>query len=265
MNIETANRLYQYRKQMGISQEELASRIGVSRQAVSKWERAEASPDTDNLIELSKVYGVTLDEMLRGDHAEPEAAETEDSKKEEVKSEDSFDNESNSTDAQTGAGFNADENRVHIGFDGIHVNDKNGTKVDIDKNGVFVTENGGQKVYTDTEGVIHKSEDITAEEQERKNKSIWLRMPFPIVAVLAYVLFGTINIMGGWAWGWIVFLTIPLYYTLVEAVIKRRPVIFAYPVLAAMIYLILGASLNLWHPGWIVFLTIPIFYWIAKK
>lgn len=47
MNIETANRLLQYRKKMNLSQEELAARIGVSRQAVSKWERAEASPDTD--------------------------------------------------------------------------------------------------------------------------------------------------------------------------------------------------------------------------
>ena len=45
MNIETANRLLQYRKKMNLSQEELAARIGVSRQAVSKWERAAASPD----------------------------------------------------------------------------------------------------------------------------------------------------------------------------------------------------------------------------
>lgn len=53
MNIETANRLLQYRKKMNLSQEELAAKIGVSRQAVSKWERAEASPDTDNLILLA--------------------------------------------------------------------------------------------------------------------------------------------------------------------------------------------------------------------
>ncbi|MCH5279098.1 MAG: helix-turn-helix transcriptional regulator, partial [Christensenellaceae bacterium] len=49
MTLEIANRLIQMRKARGLSQESLAETIGVSRQAVSKWERAEASPDTDNL------------------------------------------------------------------------------------------------------------------------------------------------------------------------------------------------------------------------
>ena len=64
MNIEIANRLYELRKKNGLSQEELAEKIGVSRQAVSKWERAESSPDTDNLIELARLYGVSLDGLL---------------------------------------------------------------------------------------------------------------------------------------------------------------------------------------------------------
>ena len=51
MTIELANRLAELRKQKGLSQEELADRLQVSRQAISKWERGEASPDTDNLIE----------------------------------------------------------------------------------------------------------------------------------------------------------------------------------------------------------------------
>ncbi len=64
MNIEIANRLVNLRKTNGLSQEALAEKLGISRQAVSKWERAEASPDTDNLILLAKIYKISLDELL---------------------------------------------------------------------------------------------------------------------------------------------------------------------------------------------------------
>ena len=67
MTIEIADRLIKLRKKHGYSQEELADKLGLSRQAVSKWERAEASPDTDNLICLAKLYGVSLDELLSVD------------------------------------------------------------------------------------------------------------------------------------------------------------------------------------------------------
>ena len=62
MNVVLGENLAKYRKKAGYSQEELADKLGVSRQAVSKWERGEASPDTENLIALSRLYGVTLDE-----------------------------------------------------------------------------------------------------------------------------------------------------------------------------------------------------------
>ena len=65
MNIEIANRLVNLRKSNNLSQEALAEKLGISRQAVSKWERAEASPDTDNLILLARLYGVSLDELLQ--------------------------------------------------------------------------------------------------------------------------------------------------------------------------------------------------------
>ena len=64
MNVEIARRLAARRKQAGLSQEALAERLGVSRQAVSKWERSESSPDTDNLIALAQLYGVSLDDLL---------------------------------------------------------------------------------------------------------------------------------------------------------------------------------------------------------
>lgn len=77
MNIEIANRLVNLRKEKGFSQEQLAEKIGVSRQAVSKWERSEASPDTDNLIMLARLYEVSLDELLRTEDEIPQPEETE--------------------------------------------------------------------------------------------------------------------------------------------------------------------------------------------
>ena len=60
----TANRLQHLRKENGYSQEVLAEKLGISRQSVSKWERAESSPEIDNLMALSKIYGLTIDELL---------------------------------------------------------------------------------------------------------------------------------------------------------------------------------------------------------
>ena len=75
MDIRTADRLVALRRARGWSQEELAVRLGVSRQAVSKWERAEASPDTDNLIALARLYGVSLDQLLLEVPTEGESAQ----------------------------------------------------------------------------------------------------------------------------------------------------------------------------------------------
>lgn len=65
MNVEIAQRLAELRRERGFSQEGLAEQLGLSRQAVSKWERAESAPDMGNLIALADLYEVTLDELLR--------------------------------------------------------------------------------------------------------------------------------------------------------------------------------------------------------
>lgn len=67
MDLAMAQQLVDRRKAAGLSQEALAAQLGVSRQAVSKWERSESSPDTDNLIALAALYGVSLDELLYGE------------------------------------------------------------------------------------------------------------------------------------------------------------------------------------------------------
>lgn len=62
-------KLYRLRRERSLSQEGLASALGVSRQAVQKWESGAASPDTNNLIALSDFFGVTLDSLLKNDTA----------------------------------------------------------------------------------------------------------------------------------------------------------------------------------------------------
>lgn len=58
-------RIQDHRTRLGLSQEGLGDKLGVSRQAVSKWEADGAVPDTDKLIALSKLFGLTLNELLQ--------------------------------------------------------------------------------------------------------------------------------------------------------------------------------------------------------
>lgn len=65
------------RKRDKITQEELADRLGVSRQSVSKWETGEAYPETDKLISICDLFGISLDALLRSDLSASEAATAE--------------------------------------------------------------------------------------------------------------------------------------------------------------------------------------------
>ena len=60
-------KLQNLRKKSGISQDTLAEKIEVSRQAVSKWERDEAMPETDKLLRIARLFGVTTDYLLEND------------------------------------------------------------------------------------------------------------------------------------------------------------------------------------------------------
>lgn len=60
-----AYKLYSLRTQSGYSQEALAEKVNVSRQAISKWELGLTLPDTDKIVALSKVFDVTIDYLLK--------------------------------------------------------------------------------------------------------------------------------------------------------------------------------------------------------
>lgn len=70
-SMTTGEKIAALRREAALSQEALADRLGISRQAVSKWEADQAVPTMDNLMELSRIFGVSVDSLLRPDSELP--------------------------------------------------------------------------------------------------------------------------------------------------------------------------------------------------
>ena len=267
MTIETANRLYELRKQHNLSQEELAEKLGVSRQAVSKWERSEASPDTDNLIALAKIYDLSLDELIYGKTGGENTSTENDA---EAKDEATQDPDEDYDKVEIGPASirveSKDGDKVKINLKGIHVISDDGDEVKIGLNGIKIKSSDDAEVNdVDSDGGVIKDRHFHVEIDKPDNKlKFWLEVPYAIICVIAYLIFGYYEICGGWGAGWIVFVTIPIYYSIIEAIYSRRFSKFAYPVFTAFVFLFLGLFFGLWHPAWIVFITIPIYYSIAN-
>lgn len=66
--MKTADKVVLLRKKNNLSQEDLADRLAVSRQAVSRWESGSALPDAVNIVQLSKLFGVTTDYLLKDEY-----------------------------------------------------------------------------------------------------------------------------------------------------------------------------------------------------
>ncbi len=66
LKMNMSDRIQYLRKSKGISQEELADKVGVSRQAVSKWESEQSTPDIEKIIIMSELFEVTTDYILKG-------------------------------------------------------------------------------------------------------------------------------------------------------------------------------------------------------
>ena len=277
MNIEIANRLVHLRKSNHLSQEALAEKLGISRQAVSKWERAEASPDTDNLILLAKLYHVSLDELLKTEEDE----EGEEMQNLEIPAFQMKDEEEKSTEEEptreeptreesTGKEPARDESTeeesagesgeyVNIGLEGVHVKDKDGSEVRIGWDGIHVNDKKREEdVHIDRKGVF-----INGEKQEGW-KMTWLwSFPFAAVISIAYWILGMM--FNAWHPGWLLFLLIPIWYSFISAVKKGNATIFAYPVLVTLVFLSAGFWLDIWHPAWVLYLTIPVYYFLASR
>ncbi|MCR4879518.1 MAG: helix-turn-helix domain-containing protein [Bacilli bacterium] len=234
MTVDTANRLMQYRKKAGLSQEELADKLGVSRQAVSKWECAESSPDTDNLIALAKIYNVSLDELINGD-------------------EDPKINKDNK-EKKSGIHIKGEDGEVHIEGMNIHVKDDGGSEVHIGTDGIDIV---------DGETNFHAHPKVRVHRHHRRDgifESI-LSSSITLLCVTAYLLCGFLIKDGqGWRNYWVIFFLIPIVPSIFKAIRTRRMTRFAFPLLVTAVYLGIGMFMNLWHPTWIMFFAIPVYY-----
>ena len=234
MNIEIANRLVRLRKQHDLSQEALAEKLGLSRQAVSKWERAEAAPDIENLIALSQLYGVTVDEILKTDG--------ESEKKEEAQDPEPHEH----VHISPGQIHVEDgKDKVHIGWDGIHVEEKGGDTVDIGQNGT---------VYINGERREH-------EKFYNKHEALY-DFPIGLTVLIVYFVLGVCY--DAWHPAWLIFFLVPILHSLISAIERRRPERFAYPLLVALAFLCIGIFWSQWAIAWVLFLTIPLYYSMIK-
>ena len=190
--------LYTLRKQRGLSQDEFAEKMGVSRQAISKWERNESYPDTENLIAIAKFFGISIDDMINTslDHG----------------TDDTISNDTVSADV-------------------IDIEDNENSKANQTKS-------------------------------KRTAMDIWVNLPYPILITVIYLLWGFLT-DDGWAIGWTLFVTIPVYSSIIECIRVKRITPFCYPVFVTFIFLLFGMLYSVWHPLWVIYLTIPIFYSVA--
>lgn len=286
MDLAMAQRLVDRRKAAGLSQEALAAQLGVSRQAVSKWERSESSPDTDNLIALAALYGVSLDELLYGeaasdaDSSEDGSTETVDEAKE---AEDSAENadcgDKPLVDISLARGIHViDPNKgeeVHVGWNGIHVtNERKGEEVHVGPDGVHVDtlEDDGHSMHTNDDGTVtidgetfsswkeaHDKLDHHGKHFHTKVGRAWNKFPFPALVTLAYLVLGIVY--GTWATGLFLVFLIPVYYALGDFIDQRhlsKLIDVVYSVSAEAWFLYMWLCLEQPHPAWAILITIPV-------
>lgn len=195
-----SSNLYALRHKNGLSQEEFAEKINVSRQAVSKWERNEAYPDIENLLAISELFGISLDTLVSG---------------------------------------SVEEVTVPVevpGRDDDNDNDKDNDDDDDDDD---------DDAYVNTNIRIR----------------IWYDLPYPILITIAYLLWGFLG--NGWDIGWTLYITIPVFYSIIDCIRHKKVSDFCYPVFITFVYLLMGMAFGMWHPWWVLFITVPVFYVIA--
>ena len=244
-------RLSRIRKEKGYTQEEIASRITISPQAVSKWENDISSPDILVLSSLADILDVSVDELLGRPESE-HREETKEEKREEVKDDIKQEKEP--------SGIHISDNKgdsIHISDEGVHLRDKDGSEVHI--------HDDGKVYYTDANGNTRNVGKRPLTKWGLVNCIVT-----SIVTGLALVGFILLGVLWtddamGWKIGWTLLLTPGIFGSLFSAIEHRRFCHFAYPILVVIAYCVIGflgmhCGFPGWHPYWFLFVTIPAYY-----
>lgn len=242
MNVEIAQRLAELRRERGFSQESLAEQLGLSRQAVSKWERAESAPDMGNLIALADLYGVTLDELLR---VSPEVEE-------DVR----YESQERAASSETQAAEAAEEareaaERAEAAAVAVAVQEAAPQKVVVEVNAPATT------LPPQSVGTVPGMSSIPAAGMSGASG------PMPGAGAPG---------APGYAPGYQVAPVQQSFPPAAAVPIAPPPPpepkdplrSFPYPLLCAVLFLLGGFCFGWWHPGWVIFLTIPFYYWVVS-
>lgn len=209
MNVEIAQRLANMRREKGYSQEALASKLGLSRQAVSKWERAESQPDTGNLIALADLYGVTLDELVR---VEADIAD-------DVRFEDAQKNADAELRSRTPAVPAAASSTM-----GTPASETAPAGAAPGQPQQPAAAPGQPFAYgapaPGTAPVPPMAPPLQPAPQLPRQRSPWYTFPYPLLVVVLFLLAGFL--FHAWNPAWVLFLTIPFYYW-IASVITNDP------------------------------------------
>ncbi len=257
MTIELANRLVEFRKKFGYSQEELGNQLNVSRQSISNWESGEVTPSIDYLKELAKIYGVSLDDLVNCDKSVDEVLN-----KDKTKDTKSNDNK--------GFTVNDGKSYVNISNDGIHILDEDGSSVDIDNSGIKVNDKSDSKSNSfDYDCGVNIDNNLKAHvkyvSKKKKREKLANKVNSIVTGVIALLVFAaylTLGFLVNGAWGvyWTLFILIPVPGLLLTAIIKRKFCQVPIPLMVTFTYLFMGMKFSMWHPWWLLFLIIPVYY-----
>ena len=231
------NFLYNLRKQRGWTQTELADKLGVTNQAVSKWENGDSFPDTGMLVPLAELFGVSVDELLKGKRKPVPAIEQK-----------TFEKDTTNAVAQkTGDAY--EKKRL-----AESASAQNPSKDDLaEKNETKIEENAESP----------KNDDANTAPPRRKKLAALFNGAIMLSATIAFFLLGALG--NYWHVCWLAFsvgITLcALLNGIDEYMTKKKTAEFCGFIMLACadVFLFLGLQYSLWHPAWIVFLIGPLF------